>query len=169
MTADTTPDALSVGGSDTASPNTPLRISLIAALAVAIAMGVLFFRSQGPFDKGDTFGALIGAETLSVIAIAVVLIIGGGPRRMAAAGLAFVAAIIPTCEGVAIGVFPGGAPPVSNPSGVSSGTSLILLVLANVTVMILASLQSRGDTRKAMFGLTGVMLVLIGVVKLLFR
>jgi hypothetical protein len=117
-----------------------VRRGLIATLVITIGLSFEFFRPSG-FD-GDDFGALLGAELLSIIALVLLLAFLTGNRRLAAAGVTFVAAFIPTCEGVAVAVYPDGSPTVP-PSSVP-------LVVANLAVMVLAALNFREDERGTM-------------------
>jgi hypothetical protein len=127
------------------SDSTPRRrVGLIILLVLAIGMGVLFFRSQGSFDR--TLGALVGAESLSVIAIIVVLTLGVGDRRVLGAALAFLAAMVPTFEGVAFATFAGGAPRMAGSASAALQTASLLGMFAvNLAVMICATLYARGN------------------------
>jgi hypothetical protein len=142
-------------------PGALIRRGLVAALVAAIGFSVLFFQ---PFDPRvrDGLGAMIGAETLSVIALVLLLAFRAGNRRLAAVGVTFVAALMPTCEGVAIAHFPGGSPGPVPPSSVP-------LVLANLAVMVLAALNVRGDNRVTMLVVTGLVIAAICAVDLAIR
>jgi hypothetical protein len=142
-------------------PGAVVRVSLVATLVIAIGLSLLFFRPVSPRDR-DWLGALLGAETLSVIALALLLAFRSGNRRLAAVGVTFVAALIPTCEGVAIAHFPGGSPGPAPPSSVP-------LVVANLAVMVLAALNVRGDNRVAMLVVTGLVIAAICAVDLAIR
>ncbi len=142
-------------------PGALIHRGLVAALVVAIGLSFLFFRPAGR----DWLGVLLGAETLSVIALALLLVFRTGGPRLAATGVTFVAAFIPTCEGVLIGHYPGGSPGPAPPSSVP-------LVLANLAVMVLAALSFRDEDRPTMVVMlmaTGLTIVAIGTIDLLYR
>lgn len=137
---------------------------LAVVLAIAIGFGVLFFRPWVP-HAGHALGTLLGAEVLSIVAFVLLLAFRHGKRRLAAVGITFLAVLIPTCEGVAIAHFPGGAVGPLPPSSVP-------LVGANLAVMVLAALSFRDDERGTMVAMlivTSLVVVAIGVVDFVFR
>lgn len=138
-----------------------VRIGLVAALIVAIGLSVPFFRPYDPRDR-DALGALLGAEALSVIALGLLLAFRVGNRRLAAAGVTFMAALIPTCEGCAIAHYPGGSPGPAPPSSIP-------LIAANLVVMVLAALHFKDMDRRILLIATGVVLLLIFAVDLVYR
>jgi hypothetical protein len=134
-------------------PGPLIRRGLVAALVAAIGFSVLFFQP---------FGVLIGAETLSVIALALLLVFRTGDGRLAAAAFTFVTAFIPTCEGTAIAHFPGGSPGPVPPSSAP-------LILANLAVMVLAALHFPREGRVALLVVTGLVIAAICAVDLAIR
>ena len=131
-----------------------VRVGLVAALLVAMGLSVLFFQGER--------GLLIPAETMSVVAMVLLLVFREGKGRLAAAIVTFVAALLPTCEGVMIAHYPGGDRGPVPPSSVP-------LVAANLAVLVLAALHFKGDDRRALLIVTGLVVVAICVIDLLFR
>jgi hypothetical protein len=81
-----------------------------------MAMAVLFFRSQGPFDKDrDAVSALLFVELPSLIALFVLAAPGGKRLRSVGAIIAYAGAVMIAFESFAIAVFPGGAPDTADP------------------------------------------------------
>jgi hypothetical protein len=142
-------------------PGALIRRGLVATLAAAIGFSVLFFQPFDPRNRNG-FGALIGAETLSVIALVLLLVFRTGDGRLAAAAFTFVVAFIPTCEGTAIAHFPGGSPGPVPPSSAP-------LIVANLAVMVLAALHFQRDARKTLLVVTGLVIAAICAVDLVFR
>lgn len=135
-----------LGDPEHSDQNAQARAWLLTALTLAFLMNALWVRAQGSPSLRQMFGLLIGVESLPVVAVISVYFFSGATSRIVAAGLAFLAATLPVYEGIALAIFPGGAPRATGSAGQTTQAAVLAcMIVANIVVMVCATHYARGE------------------------